>query len=804
MKKYILFTGLFCIALFAHAQNSLQGKITDQNNNSLIEGATIYIPDLKVGTSSAADGTYLLHHLPAGKFLVEIKALGYNALLRTITIQGNTEADFSLLPSVTEINDVVITGVSKATERKLNPVPSIVVNRQHLLEHSATNIIDALSRQPGISQINTGPAISKPVIRGLGYNRVVTLNNGLRQEGQQWGDEHGIEIDEYSVDRIEIIKGPGSLLYGSDAMAGVINLLAPKPVDKGKIIGEALANYQTNNGLTGWSAMNAGNLNGIHWLARISQKRAADYRNAYDGRVYNSGFNELNANTMAGINHQWGYVHLSLSTFNQQIGMVEGERDSLGRFTREVPHDSILETETVPESELNTYKLSVPKQQVNHYRVALQQLYMLGRSRLGIDLSWQENQRREFGDPFAPNQYELYFLLHTFSYHINYFLPEIKGWESTVGISGMQQRNQNKGMEFIIPGYSLFDYGLFAVTRKNFKQLHVSGGLRYDQRLLQSQGLFLDSNEQSVPENTPGAETKFAAFERSFGNLTGSAGASYNFSQKLILKANASKGFRAPNMAELGSNGKHEGTLRYEYGNSNLKPESSMQFDLGINYTSEHLTFEASLFSNSIRNYIYTEKLSAAGGGDSIADPEEGDPAYQYRQGNATLSGGELKVDLHPHPLDWLHFENTFSFVQGIQSGKNDSSKYLPFMPPARILSELRGNWRKAGSYLSDVFAYVQFDYYFNQNQVLLENNTETATPSFNLLNAGIGTSVMGKKKNVWFNLYIAVNNLLDVSYQHHLNRLKYAAINPATGRTGVWNMGRNVSIKVTVPLTFK
>ena len=177
--------------------------------------------------------------------------------------------------AATEINEVVITGLSKSTEQKRTPTPITVVPRLVLLQSASTNIIDALSTQPGISQITTGTGISKPVIRGLGYNRVVVVNDGTRQEGQQWGDEHGIEIDEYSVDKVEILKGPASLAYGSDALAGVINMLSAPTLPEGKIAANLAANYQSNNGLIGFSAAIAGNHHGMVWDIRYSHKICA-------------------------------------------------------------------------------------------------------------------------------------------------------------------------------------------------------------------------------------------------------------------------------------------------------------------------------------------------------------------------------------------------------------------------------------------------------------------------------------------------------------------------------------------------
>ncbi|MDQ4140225.1 MAG: carboxypeptidase-like regulatory domain-containing protein, partial [Bacteroidota bacterium] len=295
MTKIVLYIFFIFGAVPVLAQNSLTGKVVDQATQEPLVGATVYLPDLRKGAATNETGNFQIRNLPRGRFLVQISYVGYVSAARTVTINGETTLDFPLAASATEINTVVITGVSASTEMRRNPVPTSVIEGAQLRQRLASNIIDAIAHAPGISQITTGAAISKPVIRGLSANRVVTLNNGMRQEGQQWGDEHGIEIDEASVDRAEVVKGPGSIMYGSDAMAGVINFLAADPVEEGRIIGSVSAGYQTNNRLQAYSLFNAGNINGFNWQARLSSKQAGTYRNRYDGPVYNSGFYELNA-----------------------------------------------------------------------------------------------------------------------------------------------------------------------------------------------------------------------------------------------------------------------------------------------------------------------------------------------------------------------------------------------------------------------------------------------------------------------------------------------------------------------------
>ena len=786
---------------------AFSGRLTDATTNEPLPGANVVFPDLKQGTATDADGRFSFSNLPRGRFTVLITSLGYNTVSQTIDTGNGQPLNVALKPAATEIGQVVVTGVSQATQLRRSPVPTTVVDRTRLNQTSSTNVIDAIAHTPGVSQITTGAAISKPVVRGLGYNRVVTLNNGAKQEGQQWGDEHGIEIDEFSIDRAEIIKGPGSLLYGSDAMAGVINFLAPDPVADGRIIGTATANYQTNNRQQGYSFQNAGNINGLNWLARGTRKVAGDYQNRYDGRVFNSGFNEWDANGYLGLNKSWGYSHLTFSTFNQNLGLIEGGRDSLsGRFVRDVGVGNVVESRIVTDSELNGYALFVPRQRINHLRFGTDNNFIIGDQggRLTLQVNYQQNLRREFGDVLAPDTPQLYFQLRTVDYAVRYYLPEMKGWNLAVGTTGLRQQNRNLATEFLIPAYDMTEGGVFGVVKKSFGGLDLSGGLRYDVRRISAQSLYLDANERPTPATTPGATTKFPGFLSTFDNYSGSLGASYAVSDRLTVKGNLSRGFRAPNIAELGANGVHEGTIRYEVGNTNLKAETSLQVDAGVSYVTDHVRFSIDAFENSINNYIFEQRVLNRAGRDSLVSRGPDIGLFNYVQGQARLMGGEVTLDFHPHPLDWLHFENSFSMVRARQLDAPEGQQFLPFIPADRLQSELRGNFRRQGKRLTNVYARFQLEQTFAQNRYFAAFDTETATPAYTLFNAGVGTDVADAKGRTMFSLYLAANNLFDVAYQSHLSRLKYEEINYATGRRGVYNLGRTLSVKVVVPLVFK
>lgn len=792
-KDTFLMLTFLSFSLLCFGQVSLNGTIQSKETKEKLS-ATIEIHNLNKVQEVSNDGYFSYSNLPKGTYQIICFTDGYETLIQKITLQKDTTIILELSPNVTEYNEVLITGVSRSTELKRSPLNVLLVKKAQLIEQSSTNLIDALKRIPGIDQIATGTAISKPIIRGLGYNRVITLNDGIRQEGQQWGDEHGIEIDEYSVDQVEIIKGPGSLLYGSDAIAGVVNFLAPKPMNADGIKTQILSNYQSNHNFFGYSIFNQGRQKDFFWNVRFSSKMAGNYRNQYDGIVYNSGFNEYNGNFQLGVQKKWGTSSLSFSTYNSTINMVEGERDSLGNF---LVVNQNGEENSATTSDLNGYKIGFPHQQIHHIRVANATQVKMKNGVFHSDIAFQKNIRKEFGDVTAPEAIDLLFDLSTVNYAFRYNLKEIKKWETSFGISGMYQQNENKGIEFIIPAYGFFDIGGFLYTQKTIaKNWNIAGGIRFDSRVLTSDALRLDTNE--MPTMDENAALKFDRIRQSFNGLSGSLGVSYQVKPTTTIKLNLSRGYRAPTLAELASNGKHEGTFRYEYGSKDLKPEFSQQIDLSLLVNREHLTLEVSPFVNQLSNAIYTEKLVSVLGGDSIPDPSDPTPAYQFKQKNALLFGGEIYIDFHPHPLDWLHIANSFAYVNAqFNSKMNGNVAYMPFTPAPKYRGEIKATRKKWGKTFTNTTFQFSIDHYFAQNR--FAENYETATSAYSLLNVGVHATLNLFKKNDFLFLAIQVDNLLDTAFQNHLSRLKYAPENPATGRVGVFNMGRSFNVKAVI-----
>ncbi|GAB3991011.1 TonB-dependent receptor [Spirosoma daeguense] len=787
------------------AQATLVGKITDKGTRQPIVGVTIYFPGLQKGTSTDTLGQYQLVNLPAGSHKVDIRFLGYKNQLRTVRLlTGTTTSDFVLEPDAAELQEVVVTGLTTGSTVKDSPVPIMTYNKIQWLQNSSTNLVDAVGKLPGMSQITTGVGLSKPVIRGLGFNRVITVHDGVRQEDNQWGEEHALQIDEYSIDRYEIIKGAGSLLYGSDGLGGVMSLISARPPEAGVFRGQLLTNYQSNNGMVGGSVMVEGtSQKGLFGRFRASTKSAGNYQNRYDGRVYGSAYREYDFNGTIGINRSWGYSQVYVSNWHQDINIVTGERDRSGRFQELVRVSSDSEA-LAPVSDATLQGRSIDPanyQNLNHLKFSWNTFVKIGKGNLAGIVSYSQNRRQEFASTLTPGQPALYFYLQNVFYDLKYYLSGGNGWDFTIGGNGLSQYNQNLGLDVLYPGYRSFDNGLFVFAQKKTDRLTLNGGLRMDVRQMRINKLYASADGVFSESPIAGGETRFGGLDKTYSNPTASFGATYSLSSRWIIKANLGRGFRAPATSELSANGEHAGTFRYEIGSPNLLSETSFQADLGINYESPDVTVTASLFQNRINNYTYSEKVLDRFGRDSIVDPARPILTYRYTQGNAVLFGGEAMVTVNPRSARWFHFTGSYSLVRSRNlSAKNDSAKYLPFLPPPRLISQVKFTKAEAGNHWRNMYALLEIENNWRQNEALLAYGTETETPGYALVNVGAGSDIINGKGRTMVSVYFTVQNLFDVAYQSHQNRLKYFGVNEATGRSGVFNMGRNLSLKVVVP----
>ena len=758
--KIILLPLLLACVVSSVAQ-SLTGRVLDADSQEPLPGATLYLPDLKTGATTDDQGQYRLYNLPRSQFLVQVKSLGYATKAVTIDLSKTTRFDFSLQVSALETSEIVVTGSAFTSDQSRNSVPVVPLENNSVSTAGSGNLANALTAAPGVSTISTGASIGKPVIRGLSYSRIVTVSDGIRQEGQQWGDEHGLEIDEFSADRIEVLKGPASLLYGSDALGGVIHILEPVPPPPGLIRGQLQTHYSTNNGLSANSLLLEGNHDGTVWRARGTYKNAAPFRTPAE-RVVNSGFREINGEAMVGLNRRWGYLHLLASQWDGRLGMTTGERDSTGAL---LAGDGHLPTA----DELTSRTPDLPYQNVVHQKISFLNNIILGKSQLRVNAGWQKNVRQEY-ESTNPG---LWMELQTGTADVVYYFPQpdsMSGFEAVLGGHGMIQVNKNLGTDYLIPAYRLADAGGFFSVKKNLPRTTFNAGIRFDGRTLQSDAL------------TIATELRFPALERTYTAISGSVGATWLADSTWNFRMNIGRGYRAPNLSELSSNGVHEGAFRYEVGNPDLKAETSWQTDIGISAESGQVSASLDAFFNAIQNFIVANHTP----GDSIFIDGNRLPVYRFTQHNASLYGLECSIDFHP--WDHLHFENSFSLVIG---ENNSTGRPLPYIPPAHMVNELRYTFStRKSSRISEPSLHIALVSNWRQERI---GEFETPTAGSITIQGGASCAIRVHKQSI--TAFVIIRNLTDKQYDNHLSRIK---------QFGVHEMGTNVTFGLQVPFGIK
>ncbi|MCF8372031.1 MAG: TonB-dependent receptor [Bacteroidales bacterium] len=744
MKKIIIAFAMVLLYHGVNAQNKITGKISDETNQPL-PGASVFIPEINKGTVSRSDGSYELLNLPNGRIKVQYSFLGFANHIESISLSGQpVEINIQLSSSPIEAEEIVVSG-GYATSQHENAVKIDVLKLKPLEIKSTANLTEVLTRVPGVDMISKGGGVAKPVIRGLSMNDILVLNNGVRFENYQYSSHHPLGIDEFGIDDVEIIKGPASLLYGSDAIGGVINFIKERPAPVGSIMGDY--NLQlfsnslgiTNNlGIKGTSKKFFGGI-------RVGQKTNADFLQGGGDFVPNSRFTEKSMKANVGFTDKIGIFKLYYDYNNQKLGLVEDE--AVEEITKRGRDNSIWY------QEFNTHLLS-----------SQNKLY-LGKLKLEVNSAFQNTELTHLGEV---DQVEIQMGLATLTYEAKLHLPSNENSEYIVGFQGFNQKNKNLNNRetLLLPDAVTNNYSGFGLLRYTFfEKLRFQAGLRYDKKWITTDAI-----------GSPLISSSYrAAIDEYFGSFSGSMGLTYNYSEKLLFRANFAAAYRTPNLAELTSNGPHE--LRYEIGNANLIPENAYESDLSIHYHQENITFDLAGFYNLVDHFIYiapTGETSATG----LA-------VYRYKQANSSLIGGEAGLHIHPKPIEWLHLETTFSTV----TGKQDNGDYLPFIPAHKLHFELRVE-KDAFAFIENVFAAINTSTAFAQNNAAPD---ETKTPGYTLLDLSIGGKIRLSNQLISFSL--SANNLLDKKYIDHLSTLKEVSL---------FNPGRNIALTLKVPFGIK
>ncbi|MBC8033051.1 MAG: TonB-dependent receptor [Chitinophagaceae bacterium] len=820
-----LFLSILIIALAIPSAGQERAIVrgTIMSDGKVVPSASITVNQNNLVADS--NGHYIFRELPAGIYIIQVSGVGYRPAIKRMHLKAGETAtmNFNLDANSSGLAEVIVTAVSRATELRRNPVPVAVVSRKEMNTRATGNIIDAITRGlPGVSTVTTGPNISKPFIRGLGYNRVLTMYDGIRQEGQQWGDEHGIEIDAYGIERAEVVKGPASLTYGSDATAGVINMIPALPEGaEGKLKGEILTDYQSNNAMAATSLGLSYKRNDWKYALRATGKIARDYRNKADGLVYNTGYREYHLSGKVRTDKKWGYAQVAATLYNNIQEIPDGSRDSSSRrFTKQILEsdlDDIKNRPIVSNNELRSYSITPLHQHIQHYRLYTHNKLKAGAGDFQLTAGFQQSIRREYNHPSMPRQAGLYVVLNTLNYGLKYNLPDIKNYELTVGINGMFQNNKSRdATDFPIPDYDLSDIGSYLFVKRTVGKFDLSGGVRYDNRNLRWNNFYVQNNpvtgfdRQVAPTDTAGASLQFPAFNRNYSGVTGSFGVAYNITERVVLKANIARGYRSPSITEVGSNGLDPGARIVYQGNRNFEPEFSLQQDIGMIAYLSDVNISVELFNNNIDHYIYQAKLYDDNGEPVVIVP--GNATYKYQQARARLYGGEVSIQLHPRSMEWLTFNNSVAYVTGINKNDQllkiygDKAKYLPFIPPLHFNSSVKATSNTIYGIFSKAYATVEADAFGKQDRFYGADDTETFTEGYMLLNIGCGATIVSRQGREQFQVFFQVTNVLNRVYQSNQSRLKYFEYFAATpdGRSGIYNMGRNIGVKVIVPFSSK
>lgn len=725
-----------------NAQNSISGKITDTHNNALI-GVEIYAQELHKGTVTKGDGSYELKNVPNGKIKLIFRYLGYKTISKNLVIASdNLTLNFQLEETFYEIDEIIVsTPFNKLQSENVMKVERL--SAKSIQKLGATTLSEGLVNIAGVSQVSTGTSIGKPVIRGLSGNRVLVYTQGIRLENQQFGGEHGLGINDAGISSVEVIKGPASLLYGSDALGGVLYLNPEKFASENNTEATISQRYFSNTLGTNTSVGVKSSLENWKFLARGTYANHSDYKIPTKERVTNTRFNEKDFKTGVAYSKNKFTSEIRYNYNRSNLGLTEG-------IGEQSTSNSLLE----------------PFQTIDNHILSSHNHFFLGDSKLDIDLGYTFNDRQEFEEHEDLDAHEgdeqaaLRMKLKTFSYNAKYHFPKVGAIEILSGVQGLHQTNTNFGEELLIPNATINDFGIFTTANYSWNKNTLQAGIRFDNRQITTE------KHEIIHD---GDVHVFEAIDKSYNSFTTSLGLKTSVSEEITARINLASGFRAPNLAELTSNGVHHGTNRFEKGNNNLQNEKNIQIDVSLAYKTAHFELFANGFYNHINDYIFIAPTN---------EIEDGEQVYSYIQENAKLYGGEFGFHLHPHPQDWLHLESTFEMV----IGKQENGNYLPLIPSNTWRNTLRTEFNDK-EWLQQGYSSLTLESTFSQNNV---SNFETSTGNYNLLNFAFGGDI--HLKNMSFSTSLSVNNLLNKEYVNHLSRLK---------SDGILNQGRNIVLGV-------
>lgn len=758
MKTFVKY--LFLILSFK-ATAQITVAVKDNKGLALPQANVLLLPD-SIGGATNLKGIIIFENLEQKKYQIVTTYLGYTT--KTTTFENTNIARFievKLFSSEKELGEVMVQDHHNHQEEVLS---ALHLDLKDIQTFNMPTFAKTIEKLPGIHAMNVGVGISKPVIRGLFANRVIVNHSYIKQEGQQWGTDHGLEIDAFDVGELEIIKGPASLQYGSDGLGGVINILPNKLPKINTLATEVSTIYRSNNHHAGISAKVEANKNGWFAMARYTHQNWGDYSVPQDTFIYNTFelpiLNNRLKNTAGKENHisisagksgEKGIFRVSHFQYNQQAGIFSG---AMG-----IPRSFTLQDDGIRRN------IDIPSQQTNHYKSVFNaKWYAAENLDIHINAAHQLNQRKEFSFPefhrrpaADRNDTEaLNLKLNTFTLNAHADHDYSQRWKNVYGFDVQYQTNRRAGWDFLLPNFNTFRSGAYIIADFLAKEsLDINGGVRADiaNNINSDFTQFIYNSNEQITDSL-----QVNSLNNWYYNFSASLGVNKRVNDKLTFKSNFGKSFRVPYPNETSSNGVHHGTFRHEVGTSNLKTEHGYQLDLSTDYVLPKFNLGAAVFANYFNQFIYL-KPSAR-----FSTLPEAGQLFEYTQNNAFFAGFEL--DWYWNFYKNLKWHQTAEYVYNVNI---DNNLPLPFTPPASISNEITYNFEDFDlSALKNVRVSAYHKYVFAQNRV---DRNERTTPGYNFLSAEIALTTLVKGNELEISLQ--GQNLLNAQYFNHISRYR-------------------------------
>jgi iron complex outermembrane receptor protein len=784
----ILLWVLTYIGVYAQSA-SISGTVVDEQSQ-VLSGALVLLNNGERQVPTTSNGHFNIYNLNKGEYHLHITYLGYQCIDTTVVFDGeDLILKLQMKKNFEQLHEVEITDHAHENRNKEEALSVEFANEEYLQQNRGGSLMQSLKRLPGLSTIEIGSGQSKPVIRGLSFNRVVVVENGIKHEGQQWGLEHGLEIDQFAVSHVEIIKGPASLQYGSDAIGGVIDIHSPYFPEKYSLKLNLETNFKSNNLSYGGSVNIEGRSNKLFFGTRFTKIEYADFRVPADSvsiydyreplvnqRLRNTAGNEQAFHLNFGFIDQYFNSTFYLSNYQSKAGFFANAHGLEPVNVDKELHDASIRD------------IKQPYHDANHFKITNKTNMFYGKHHITLDIGYQKNFRQEWspytsddGRPLVfpdnlsfPEDLEREYDKDVLSLN----LKDGMEWERnklSFGVNSEYQNNRIDGRGFLIPAYQQITTGAFVYDRYKLNEkwlLHA--GVRFDYGHIQTEDYF-DWYKSYMEELNDSIYVQRAqAINKSFSSFSWSVGVNYN-EEHFSSKLNIGKSFRMPIAKELAANGKDYHMFRYAIGDENLHSEISYQIDWSASWYHPLWALQISPFFNYFTNYIYLNPTP-----DFYNQGGLNYQIFEYVESEVMRFGGELHA--HYNIMNKLKLGAIIEYLYAEQMAGPKKGFGLPFAPPPAMIYNLK-YVRDFGKSFRQIYFSLDYQYTFKQDQIV---PPETVTDAYQIIHFSMGGDIYwGSQK---LELSLQIRNILDTKYYNHTSYYKLIDL-PEAGRNFVINL---------------